>query len=291
MFRANLTSNTLLSQLIPGLLLLAAILISAWRVVGPVVEPAASAVGAIRTGAGLDDATSIAALFAVAAFSAYVVAVFLGNLLAVVIGYLEVQILDRISARQLGIDQEAYAEEWYRYVDHLDEKRNPYISRVVDSFTFEFRTGLAGTVLGLAILFATPLHPVYGIGALLFSALLIKAGRDDHHNLAELRHRRFASSTLFSSDAEESLRKLVKRWCERQELRPLGKVATIWPLPELGGDRLDSVIAVLEEVRVFGRAIVYPAENDLITRAIASLQQRKLGGETAESVNRISTGV
>lgn len=276
MFRANLTSTTLLAQLIPGMLLLVALLIAGWGTVRPLFDPAVAAFAAIKAGTKTDDAASFAALFAVLAFSSYVAAIFLGNMLAVVIGYLEVRVLDRRAAKHLKLDAETYNQEWNRYIDHLDDKRNPYISRVVESFTFELRTGLAGGVLSLVSFVFTSISPVWGFGGFLFSALLIKAGADDHFNLAEFRHRRFASSNLFSTDAEESIRKLITRWCEREEITPLGKLATIWRAEPTGQLDLKVAIQLLKEIQSLPPSVVFPAERDLIDKALASLNQRAL---------------
>src|SRR4051812_16947053 len=89
---------------------------------------------------GVEGATFVAMLLAAAAVVAYLAAVLLGAVVGIAMGYIEYAALDRLAARALKIDSDHYFDEWDRYVDHLDDKRNSYISRTVESYMFGSRT-------------------------------------------------------------------------------------------------------------------------------------------------------
>jgi hypothetical protein len=277
MIRVNLSDSALLAQVIPGAILLLTIGASFWPSIEHLLEPIKGMLVSIRDDMNLDSAVVFAAGAAIVLLLGYVTSLFLGAVVAVLMGYVEYGLLDRFAAKDLKLTSQEYFDEWNRYVDHLDDKTNPYVSRVVESFMFEFRTGMALLICGLVLLIFTPVSYGWSVVTILASILLLRAGIDDHCNLAEFRHRRFSSSNLFGLDAEDAVRKLIARWCDRQELLPLAKVSSIWPFPEKGNEHLAATINCLEEITDMAPSVVFPAEIDLLRRALASLRQRQLG--------------
>lgn len=124
----------------------------------------------------------------------FLVSLFLGSLLASALSHLEGRVLDPLCAKRLKIDAAQYEREWYRYVDSLrEETRNPYLSRLVLFFFFEYRTGAAGVLLAIALLSSATdraARMVCIIGIVLSIALII-SGATAHHELAKYRHRKF----------------------------------------------------------------------------------------------------
>jgi hypothetical protein len=281
MFRVNLNEGNLLAHVIPGGLLLFSVGIMSWPTIQPYMLLIAAAAGDLQSGSRMDTAVLLTVLMAVTLLALYVLSMFFGAMLAVAMGYLEFRLLDPWAARRLEISEEVYAAEWCRYIDHIEDKRNPYISRVVDSLVFEFRTGLAGVVLCGVLLAFSQVPGKYVVLCFLASMLMLWAARDDHYNLAEFRHRRFSSSAAFSADVEDCLSKLVGRWCDRQELRPLGLLADIWPLNSESRVEASEMSRALDEIEALGPAVIYPMEADLISRARASLTQREVGKQSA----------
>ncbi len=111
----------------------------------------------------------------------------LGAIVATLQAGLETWILDRVSAKAVGLTIDEYRAEWFGYLKSLSEQgSNPYISRLVLFFQFETRLGLAGMLVGASLCGrSTGLSFI----AILVSTLMYAMGIYHHYELSEYRHK------------------------------------------------------------------------------------------------------
>jgi hypothetical protein len=152
MLRLSVSDEHLLSLAIPGATLFLALAILFF----PLYEVAGSSIlASIDEHINGDHGTSwvvvIAASVAVALMIIYVLSAFLGAILRTVIGTIEYQIIDRIQACRLRLSRDEYNTQWDRYLDHLEDHRNSYISQLVDAYHFEARSALSLLILAIAL--------------------------------------------------------------------------------------------------------------------------------------------
>jgi hypothetical protein len=282
MLRLNLSETALLTLVVPGAVLLFALVMFGWPWLQPYGNTAFDAIRSIRSGQNVDMAIMITAALAVLAIAAYVLSLLLGTLLGVVIAYFEAKVLDPHAARELGITDEEYWQDWCRYVDHLDEHKNSYISKTVASFLFESRASLASLIAaGLLPYSSAPLFVAAVVWSL--GVMVGIAGIHDHESLAEYRHRRFGKTGRLPGDAEGEVRKLLSGWLNREELDPLRKLLPAWPLPDTTPGSLTRLVESLQQIADLPPAIVTPVEKDKLGRAISLLKERLPPDSTVQS--------
>lgn len=115
-----------------------------------------------------------------------------GAILGSFLEMLEWRVMDPREAKRQGIKSELYDEEWYCYVESLDQGRNSYISRKAMSLFFEVRAGSALLLLGVAYaLWAGSSGIAVSILLLFVGLILLFAADQTHGLLAFWRHRRF----------------------------------------------------------------------------------------------------
>ncbi len=178
---SNITVESVLTLLLPGLLLGVALVVL-W---GPDPAELHSVLSWVK------EADLLSALLAVAAFG------LLGAIVASIQDALESWVLDAITPRRIGIARHEYNDHWFTYVASLPERSNPYISRLVMFLQYETRIAIAGTVLAGAVLWQLSIG--YGIALGVLFSSLYWMGMSHHKELAILRQRAAGDQPFSSS--------------------------------------------------------------------------------------------
>lgn len=210
---------------------------------------------------------AIAAFIAAAVLAFYIASVFSGVVLAIVGSRLELFTLDALQSRRIGYD--SYWEQWYRYVEHLEEQSNEnvYVAGLADMFLFCLRSSVAFSLLLVICLAlsssyswpATSLHFSTFIAAL--AVALFWLSYKYHNELASMRRRRFADPPRVVSDASELLADVLSRWCKREALAPLAEVLRVWPLKN-SKDDMALASAAIDAALGMPAAVVYASERE-----------------------------
>lgn len=214
--------------------------------------------------------TALAAIVGALVLALYLASIFLGTVVAILGGYAEIHILDRFRINRKGVPTEEYWNQWYRYVEKLEERKsdNSYISGAADLLLFQLRCFVA--CLLLAVLNLTlGLRGGWPSGMLLMQATWLIGGTLSlasawryHSELASMRQRRFAGPHTVS-EAYESVAKLIAGWCDRQALPPLSRLLPHWP-PDESKQKLQQVATALEDVLGLPRHDLYESERTTI---------------------------
>src|SRR5260370_26493011 len=278
MLRFSLTDSVLLTIFLPGAICLIGIGWFAfpwiWSSITTLISSASQSSGTHLPDTGI----LITGCLAVAAFLAFFLAMFLGELRAVIIWYVEFYGLDSWQARRLKIGWPEYENQWQRYLDSLEKAHNSYVTKQVNAFHFQARSGLALLLLALLVL-ASPTKPALAwMSAVVLAAVLFKAAFDDHGNLATFRKRRFAVKPGPTTRPEELLGALWNAWCTRAAVKPLG---LILPVLEIDGKTITDTAktrdAVLKVARLPDSEIL-PSEKCMLCLVNAALSERANAG-------------
>jgi hypothetical protein len=119
----------------------------------------------------------------------------LGTLLGSVLDSLESYTYDVWAARDMQLTEDAYWEEWLKFVDSLAKTTNPFIDQMALYFFFESRTAVASIVLGVTWALVSWHFGEFAIAATLIviAVVLFAASVETHRVLADYRHRHFSS--------------------------------------------------------------------------------------------------
>lgn len=138
--------ESLLTLLIPGLVLIVSIVVSSTVLLEQPVP--LEQLEAIKS--WVSDAEFLAAFLVVALSALF------GAVVASAQAAIETFLLDPITAKWLrrkcaDYTKEAYMTDWYKYLKELNKTANPYVSRLLLFFDFEGRLGLAGFALAVSL--------------------------------------------------------------------------------------------------------------------------------------------
>lgn len=240
----------------------------------PTLFPAAAtATDAWLRGSGSTPAshgTALAAIVGALVLALYLVSVFLGTVLSILGGYAEIQLLDRFRANRKGVPTEEYWNQWYRYVEKLEEQKsdNSYISGAADLLLFQLRCFVACLLLAflnlaLGMIAAWPRGMLsLQIGWVVAGLLLLLSAWRYHAELASMRQRRFAGPYTVT-EASESVAKLISGWCERKALAPLARLLPSWP-PSDSKQALQQTVTALQGVLDLPRHELHESERTTI---------------------------
>lgn len=90
-------------------------------------------------------------------------------------------------------------------------------------------------------------------------------------------------------DAQQTIAKLVDRWCDRRAIRPLRMLLPSWPPPNGFTDEWLNVWAAMRHVRAMCREELLDAgESDDVNQVIAELSRRLFPAETPQSIEKIA---
>jgi len=178
----SLGFETLVTTLLPGMLLLLALFFAA--------VPPENWDAALETLEAHDTLLTVGLLL---------VAALLGMILASLLGVLEWRVYDRVATCVLkrkapGYSRDTYLAEWSKYLDSLEEKKNPFVDRLVLYYFFESRTAVALLLLSWAL--RSSEHPdnpysTWWFMPGVFGAFLLVQSFFVHCELASFRHRRY----------------------------------------------------------------------------------------------------
>jgi hypothetical protein len=204
MFRLNVSDAQLLPLLLPGFTLsmgLSAVLVTRfWTEVVDWLNGVPDALGIARA----DMAGIITAGIGVAVLCLFILSLFFGAVLAIICGFVEGYGLDSYARWKLELSEKDYQAQWRRYLDHLEEKRNPYVSKFVDMFQFELRFAFAILMVAVAVLVGLD-APSWVIALdFLISVLFFLVAMGDHRALAEERKSRFGGAAVAEPEHTES---------------------------------------------------------------------------------------
>jgi hypothetical protein len=205
----------------------------------------------------------------------YGAALLLGTVSTILAGYLEHYLLDRFyEPWRLGVSRDEYQKQWHRYLDHLEEQQNPYISRGVDLFYFASRSAVNLVILLpiLVVVGGIPWWP-YPVIVLVAAALVIIVALDIHASLAAMRKRRFSSPDSEVTSADEMIQRLIAKWCSREALDPLRKILPVWP-PTMNSESAAALANALDNASQLPGSAVFDSEKQTLSRAIAIYKER-----------------
>jgi hypothetical protein len=172
--------DILISLLLPGSLLLSGVALLVWHY-GQSLNLYKWAALAASSDAVLGGAVLLASAV-------------LGGMLAAVLEVIEWKCMDRQAAKALEIGNDLYDEEWYCYVEGLNQSGNRYLSWKARFFMFQLRSGAALGLLAISWVVALPSGGERWLGAsclLLASVTMLGLARASHNLLANWRHRMF----------------------------------------------------------------------------------------------------
>lgn len=177
--------DILVSVMLPGAMLT----LAAWMISGHLLAPheLRAIVGSLAPNSALQ---TVALLLLTG---------FLGTALASLADLFEERILDRDQAARMNLSANDYLEQWLKYVDSLEDARNPKNSLRVLWMHFEMRSGLAGLALAFCHYFRRTEHDLrfsWASAAFFLIAWFASLGfvylSSIHHRvLANYRQRRF----------------------------------------------------------------------------------------------------
>lgn len=214
-----------------------------------------------------NNGAALAAMVAAVALVVYLASLLLGVLLAILSANVELLILDRIQVKRSN--SEDYWDQWYRYVEHLEDQscENAFLAGMADIFLFQLRTAVALVLLALlagilAAMSAWQEHlTISSIAFLAVGILIFWSSYRYHDELARMRRRRFSNPPRAIADAADLLESMLFRWCERKAFKPLAAMLPVWPL-QSSKTALIAAVKATEDVMALPVGAIFEAERD-----------------------------